>query len=85
MSHNINILLPWLYILYIFMQSYRRPLNPTDPNSGSVMIECGIPAMVGGVIGGGAKLPATIGPSSVESEEKEKEKASKKGKGRCTR
>ena len=61
---------------FCLLQSYRRPLNPTDPNSGSVMIECGLPAVVGGVIGGVAKLPATIGPP-MESEPKEK--TNKKG------
>ena len=64
-----------------FFQSYRRPLNPTDPNSGSVMIECGLPAMVGG-IGGGAKLPAMVGGAKTPStpvESETKEKSNKKG------
>ena len=72
----VNIFVYRLNFMTSFLQSYRRPLNPTDPNSGSVMIECGLPTIVGGVIGGGAKLPATIGPS-IESETKEK--SNKKG------
>ena len=56
-------------------------MNPTDPNSGSVMIECGLPAVVGG-IGGGAKLPAMVGGAKVPAtpaESETKEKSNKKG------
>ena len=62
-------------------QSYRRPLNPTDPNSGSVMIECGLPAVVGG-IRGGAKLPAMLEVANLQAtpaEPETKEKSNKKG------
>ena len=67
--------------MLLFFQSYRRPLNPTDPNSGSVMIECGLPAVVGG-IGGGAKLPAMVGGAKTPAtpiESETKEKSNKKG------
>ena len=79
-------------LIYVFIfcallfQSYRRPLNPTDPNSGSVMIECGLPAAVGG-IGGGAKLPAMVGGAKVvpatPAESETKEKKDKKGTLNC--
>ena len=62
-------------------------MNPTDPNSGSVMIECGLPAVVGG-IRGGAKLPAMLEVTNLQAtpaEAETKEKSNKKGTFSCLR
>ena len=69
-------------IMACSFQSYRRPLNPTDPNSGSVMIECGLPAVVSG-IRGGAKLPAMLEVQATPAEAETKEKSNKKGTIAC--
>ena len=50
-----------------------------------MMIECGLPAVVGGVIGGGAMLPAMVGGAKIPAtlgstaDAEAKDKPNKKG------